>query len=55
MEKTITKKPKKVQEKVEYFTDELHKSIFLFQEGYKGIGGGNKTYIKPVSFSRTRK
>ncbi len=59
MEKTITtkeKKPKKEVEKVEYWSDELHKLIFPFQEGYKsGTGSGNKTYMKPVSFSRTRK
>jgi hypothetical protein len=58
MEKTTTKekKPKKVEEQVEYFTDEHHKTIFPFQEGYKsGTGSGNKTYMKPVSFSRTRR
>ena len=55
MEKTTTKKPKKVEEKVEYFTDELHKEIFCFQDSYKGTKFGGKPVMKSVSFSRTRK
>ncbi len=56
MEKTITKekKPKKVQEQIEYWTDELHKNIFPFQEGYKNSYGG-KPFMKTISIVRTKK
>jgi hypothetical protein len=53
MKKKETKiqKPKKV---VEYFTDDMHKEIFLFQEGYK-VGKGGSPIMKSVSFTKRKK
>jgi hypothetical protein len=53
MKKKDTKieKPKKV---VEYFTEDMHKEIFLFQEIYKGNKSGN-AIMKSVSFAKRKK
>lgn len=40
---------KKITEKIEYFTDEMHKNIFPFQEKYT-LGKG-KAVIKPVKLT----
>jgi hypothetical protein len=42
VKKKVTKKEKKV---VEYFTDEMAKSIFLFQDK---IGKGSKPFIATI-------
>jgi len=45
MEKEVVKSKKKVpkkENKVEYFTDEMAKNIFVFQDK---IGKGNKPFI----------
>jgi len=49
MKKKIVKE-KKVVKKVEYFTDEMHKGIFAFQEGYKHPKGG-KAVMPTIKFS----
>jgi len=51
MEKQLTKPKKKVV--IEYFTDEMAKSIYAFQEQYKGQKGG-KPIMKSVSFKTKR-
>ena len=49
MEKVKTKKPK-----VEYFTDEMAKSMFVFQDPYKSPKNGKPT--RPtVSFKSVKK
>lgn len=45
---------KEVQEKVEYFTDEMHKEIFAFQDGYKA-SKGSKPVMKTISLSTRKK
>jgi hypothetical protein len=45
VKKKVTKKEKKVV--VEYFTDEMAKSIFLFQDK---IGKGSKPFIATIKF-----
>jgi len=42
------------KEKIEYFTDDMHKDIFLFQEGYKS-SKGNKPVMKTISLSTRKK
>lgn len=51
--KAVKKEVKEKEEKVEYFTEDMHKNIFPFQEGYKGNGG--KPVTKSISFARTKK
>ena len=48
---TKVEKPKK---EVEYFTEDMHKEIFLFQENYKGNKGGSPI-MKSVSFAKRKK
>lgn len=48
-EKVITKEKKVKKEKVEFFTDEMHKGIFAFQEGYKSPKGG-KAVMATIKF-----
>jgi vacuolar-type H+-ATPase catalytic subunit A/Vma1 len=45
-------KPKK--EKIAYFTDEMHKEIYAFQEGYKQTKSAKPT-AKTYSFITTKK
>ncbi len=49
--KEVKKEVKKV---IEYFTDDMHKEIFLFQEGYKS-GKGSKPVMKSISLSARKK
>jgi hypothetical protein len=53
MKKKETKepKPKKV---VEYFTDDMAKDIFVFQDTYKANKGGSPI-MKSVSFAKRKK
>jgi hypothetical protein len=48
---TKVEKPKKI---VEYFTDEMAKDIFVFQDTYKTGRGGNPI-TKSVSFAKRKK
>lgn len=52
MKKKAVKKEK--QERVEYFTDDMHKDIFLFQDQYKASKGG-KPVVSSVSLSMRKK
>ena len=52
MKKEVIKKEK--QERVEYFTDEMHKEIFAFQDGYKGTNG-RKPVMKTITLSKRKK
>lgn len=52
MKKKAVKKPK--VEKVEYFTDEMQKEIYVFPDTYKSSKGGSPI-MKSVSFKSTRK
>lgn len=56
MEKTIEKKIKKEKKPIEYFTDEMHKNLFVFQEGLpKKMGTSGKPAMLPVKLSMRRK
>lgn len=52
MEKKVIK-PKKKVVVIEYFTDEMAKSIYCFQEHYKGHKGG-KPITKTISLTPKR-
>ena len=45
---------KEVTEKVEYFTDDMAKDIYVFQDQYKASKGG-KPIIKSVSIATRKK
>jgi hypothetical protein len=48
-EETIQKPKvaKKEKKKVEYFTDDMHRSMFIFQEAYKK---GKSTPVQTIQF-----
>jgi hypothetical protein len=46
---------KEVVKKVEYFTDDMHKNIFPFQEGYKGTKSSGKPVMKSISVGTRKK
>jgi hypothetical protein len=48
---TKVQKPNKV---VEYFTEDMHKDIFVFQDTYKASKGGSPI-MKSVSFAKRKK
>lgn len=50
----MKKKAVKKETKVEYFTDEMHKEIFAFQDAYKGTKG-SKPVMKTTTLSMRRK
>lgn len=50
----MKKKQVKKEEKVEYFTDDMHKEIFLFQDQYKA-SKGSKPVMKTISLSARKK
>jgi hypothetical protein len=45
---------KEVTKKVEYFTDDMAKGIYLFQDQYKASKGGSPI-MKSVSFAKRKK
>lgn len=50
----MKKKAIKKEEKVEYFTEEMHKDIYVFQDQYKGNKGG-KPAMKTISLTPRKK
>lgn len=50
----MKKKIKKTEPKVEYFTEEMAKFIFVFQDNYKASKGGNPI-TKTISLSKRKK
>ena len=44
----MNNKKEKKEPKVEYFTDDMHKEIFAFQEAYKNTKG-SKPSVKTIS------
>lgn len=56
MENQETKTKVKKVEKVEYFTDEMHREMYVFQEGYKQPKNGKATVdVIKVSSLRGRR
>lgn len=47
-------KEKTKKEKIQFFTDEMAKTIFCFQDTYKNPKGG-KPYQKTISIKPTRR
>jgi len=45
------KEKKSLKEKIEYFTDEMHKEIFPFQESLKSGYGAGKPISKSVKLT----
>lgn len=56
MENQETKTEVKKKEKVEYFTDEMHREMYIFQEGFKQSKSGKATIdVIKVSSLRGRR